>query len=371
MVGPVPPGTNENFDVTFYDTSAGGMNPNGIPGTLLCTNVPAPLVGSQWVGHCVTSFDTIGTHVLVASSGTAPDIVITTDELDEEVTAPVAFDANQFALTGSWYNPATSGQGLELQVYPDWNGAGDGLLFGGWFTYDTQGNQQWVTLQGNLAASHGASYDLGIYLNTGGTFDAPPITTAVADGTATLTFYDCTDAALTYSFTDGRSGTIPYVRLSNTTGCSSADPAVTPMPLPANYNDVLHSGAWYNPATSGQGMNVDIIPSQTTFFATWYTYAPLAVSGAETGLAGQRWFSLQSNAYTPGDLTLADVPIYSNTGGIFNQPSAVTSTQVGTANIAFISCTAMTLDYTFTAGEFSGLSGSIDEQSAAAPPGCQ
>src|SRR5665213_2674468 len=115
MVGPVPPGTNENFDVTFYDTSAGGMNPNGIPGTLLCTNVPAPLVGSQWVGHCVTSFDTIGTHVLVASSGTAPDIVITTDELDEEVTAPVAFDANQFALTGSWYNPATSGQGLELQ----------------------------------------------------------------------------------------------------------------------------------------------------------------------------------------------------------------------------------------------------------------
>ena len=116
-------------------------------------------------------------------------------------------------------------------------------------------------------------------------------------------------------------------------------------------------------------INAVQFPSQTAFFATWYTYAQ--VSAGLTGLAGQRWFTLQTNDYTPGDLSLANVPIYASTGGVFNTPSAVTTTQVGTADVTFTSCTAVTLDYTFTSGEFEGQTGSIDEQNPMPSSGCQ
>jgi hypothetical protein len=174
---------------------------------------------------------------------------------------------------------------------------------------------------------------------------------------------------LVYNFTDGRTGTIPYVRLTNSTACSIAVPATPPTVAPANYNDVLHSGAWYNPPTTGQGLVVDIVPSQTTFFAAWYTYAPQ--SEGLTGLSGERWFTLQSNNYTPGNLSLSGVPIYATTGGVFNAPSKVTAEQVGTANVTFTSCNTMTLQYTFNQGDFNGLTGSINEQTVAGVAGCQ
>lgn len=341
----------------------------------LCSDVPVHLVNGLHIGHCVTRFELsqysmLGPHSLTvgsdshgpgAGSGSLPMIV--------NVVAATPFDADQFALTGSWYNPPTSGQGLEIEVYSDLNGAGNGFLFGGWFTYNASGNPQWMTLQGNLSSSHGASYALAIGKNTGGNFNAPPITQAVAIGSAALTFYDCTHAALVYQFADGRSGTIPYVRLTSSIACSSAVPAVPPVQPPANYNDVLHSGAWYNPATSGQGLIVDLVPAQTTFFAAWYTYAPQTEGLA--GLAGQRWFTLQSNDYVPGNLILSKVPIIATSGGIFNTPTQVNNVQVGTADVTFTSCTSMTLKYTFSQGEFSGLSGTIDERIIGPAAGCR
>lgn len=336
--------------------------------TSLCSGVPVYATGSTLVGHCVTQFATAGPHSITVSADDqewgAPPI-----PLIENVTATAPFDADQFALTGSWYNPPTSGQGLELEVYPDIFGAGSGYVFGGWFTYDAAGHPQWVTVQGTLAASHGAVYTLTIAQNTGGNFDAGPITQAVADGTATLTFYDCSHAALTYQFNDGRSGTIPYVRLTPATACSAQVPAVAVSPPPANYADVLHSGAWYEPATSGQGLMIDIAPSINTFFAAWYTYAPQ--TEGQTGAAAQRWFTLQDNTYTPGDLHLKDVPIIATSGGVFNQPSNVSVGQVGTAQIDFTSCTTMTLSYAFTQGEFAGLSGTINENVIVPLAGCQ
>jgi hypothetical protein len=334
--------------VTFYDG-----------GTKLCANVPIVVEQDRQVARCTAQFATTGPHPLMVQGS---------DPLILNVIAPAAFDADQFALTGSWYDPPTSGQGLELEVYPDLNGPGNAQLFGGWFTNDASGNPQWYTLQGSMGTSHGNAYPLDIGLSTGGNFDAPPITQAVADGTATLTFYDCSHAALTYRFNDGRSGTIPYLRLTPATACSSTVPTgnVTP---PANYADVQHSGAWYEPATSGQGLMIDIVPSIDTFFAAWYTYAPQ--TAGLTGTAAQRWFTLQDNTYTPGDLHLSDVPIIATSGGIFNQSSAVSVGQVGTAQIDFTSCTTMTLSYAFTQGEFAGLSGTINEKAIVPLAGCQ
>jgi hypothetical protein len=342
--------------VTFYDGRA-----------TLCANVPVVVEQDHQVVRCTTQFSTTGPHPLMVGYVNT-GVGGASDPLIMNVVSAAAFDSDQFALTGSWYNPPTSGQGLEIEVYPDLSGTGTGFLFGGWFTNDAQGNPQWYTLQGSLAASHGASYSLAIAESTGGNFNAPPITQAVADGTATLTFYDCSHAALAYKFNDGRNGTIPFVRLTPATGCSSSVPAGNIAP-PPNYADVLHSGAWYDPATSGQGLMIDIVPSINTFFAAWYTYAPQ--SEAQTGAASQRWFTLQDNAYTPGALNLNNVPIIATSGGVFNQPSNVATTQVGTANIAFTSCMTMTLTYNFTQGEFSGQSGTIHERAIVPLAGCQ
>lgn len=50
------------------------------------------------------------------------------------VVMSVGVDLNQHGLTGSWYEPATSGQGIELEVYPDLSAPGVGLAFMSWFT---------------------------------------------------------------------------------------------------------------------------------------------------------------------------------------------------------------------------------------------
>ena len=101
---------------------------------------------------------------------------------------------NQQGLTGSWYEPATDGQGFEVEVYPDFVGPGTGSVFVSWFTYDTVAGgaerQRWYTLSGSVASGQPAS--LTIYRNTGGNFNAPPVTDEVAVGTATLSFDSCT-----------------------------------------------------------------------------------------------------------------------------------------------------------------------------------
>lgn len=349
-------GANPTDVVTFYDGVAA-----------LCSNVPLTPSGDRFVAHCVTTFSQAGAHSLWAEDvnavwADAPIPIIV------NVVGAQAFDANQLALTGSWYNAATSGQGLTIQIYPDFVSSGVALLGGGWFTYDNAGNQRWLYLQGSMTSAHGATLDLGVYASSGGNFDAPPVTTAVNYGTATLTFYDCSNAALSFTFLDGRSGTIPYTRLTSSTGCTTAVPATVPQSLPPNYSDVLHSGNWYSPATSGQGLVIDIVPAQNAFVATWYTYAPQAKGLA--GEAAQRWFSIQS-PYTPGNLNLTGLPIFATQGGIFNNSTPINFSPVGTADLIFTSCGAMSLHYAFTQGEFAGLSGTIAEQRLGPVAGCE
>ena len=63
-----------------------------------------------------------------------------------------------------------------------------------WFTYDTAiggaEHQRWYTAQGPVVTGQ-PNAALTIYQNTGGNFNAPPVTTAQAVGTATLSFDTC------------------------------------------------------------------------------------------------------------------------------------------------------------------------------------
>jgi hypothetical protein len=204
-------------------------------------------------------------------------------------------------------------------------------------------------LSGSVASGQPAS--LTIYRNTGGNFNAPPVTDGVAVGTATLSFDSCTSGQLTYSFTDGsgRSGNIPLTRLTRNETCSTTSARSTNA-------DFALSGNWYVSTLSGQGFSVEVNPSSGLLFFAWYTYAP---SGVSAGAAGQRWYTGSSTAaFTPGSRSIP-VTIYETTGGTFDTPTAPHIAAVGTGTFAFLSCASATLNFTFSGGSSAGASGTI------------
>src|SRR5260221_6447207 len=107
-----------------------------------------------------------------------------------------------------------SGQGLSLEFFPNLVATGQGVLFGGWFTYDVApaggaANNRWYTVSGPIISGQSPAA-LTIYQNVGGNFDALPTTDSVAVGTATLTYSSCDTGQFTYAFSDGseRSGSL-------------------------------------------------------------------------------------------------------------------------------------------------------------------
>jgi hypothetical protein len=310
-----------------------------------------PTTGAQFAGGSIPT-----------TSGT---LTFTTVPLTFQATlSSLSPDLNQHGFTGSWYNSSTNGQGVEVEVYPNLS-PGAGFAQVSWFTFDTAAggadHERWYTLSGAVAAGQ-PNAALTIYQNTGGNFNALPMTTAQAVGTATLSFATCTSGQLSYNFTDGsgRTGNIPLTRLTQNVSCATTDP------FPTN-TDFAHSGNWYDSAKAGQGFTVEVNPISGALFAAWYTYAPI---GAAAGAAGQRWYTAQA-AFTAGMRSIP-VTIYETTGGVFNTPQPAAQTvAVGTGTLAFQSCTAATFNYHFTGGSSSGLSGTINlSRVGPVPPGC-
>jgi hypothetical protein len=284
-------------------------------------------------------------------------------------TAVDAPDLDQHGLTGSWYEAATSGQGFEVEVFPDQSSPGTGLIQVSWFTYDTVAGgadrQRWYTLSGAVVSGQPAA-SLTIYRNTGGNFDAAPITMAQAVGTATLSFDTCTSGHLSYNFTDGsgRAGDIPLTRLTQNMTCSTDSAGARPVNA-----DFALSGNWYDPATSGQGFTLEANPNSNTLFAAWYTYAP---SGAGAGAAGQRWYTAQAGGFAAGTRTIP-LQIFETTGGVFDAPTPAgqKSVAVGSATLAFQSCSQATFTYNFTGGSSTGMAGTISlRRVGPVPAGC-
>lgn len=100
-----------------------------------------------------------------------------------------------------------------------------------------------------------------------------------------------------------------------------------------------HSGAWYNPATSGQGVLFDIDPASRFLFGAIFTYESAAA--AKLGAPEHRWLTLQG--HYDGDSAL--LPIYLTAGGVFNEPVPTQTQAVGVASLRFDSCSQATLDY--------------------------
>jgi len=265
---------------------------------------------------------------------------------------PAGISIDQEGLSGAWYNPGTSGQGFQFVMTPNSLPEGVGSLFGAWYTYDTTAGgadtQRWYSLESYFAGG-ATSAAVAIYQNTGGNFAAPPTTSAVAVGTGTLSFDSCSTGSFSYTFDDGRSGTVFLQALLSNVECVDTGTPTNPA------SDFGLSGTWYDPATSGQGFIIGVNPTDAQIFLSWYTYAGDA---EEQGVSGQRWFTAQG-PYAVGSTSM-DLDVYSSTGGTFDSSdTAVTTEPVGTATLTYMNCSAATLDYDFTSGELSGQSGVI------------
>jgi len=318
-----------------------------------------------------TSLPTDGVMALNAAGVATQNVATNAAGASGSVTAKQASSAAirfQDGLNGSWYGPATSGQGFEVEAVADNINFGAYVMVN-WFTYDHgvaggPERQRWYTLFAHRGpGAEPWNVDLEIFQNVGGNFNVAPTTVGQKVGSATLKFTACDQGTLDYTFTDGsnRSGSIPITRLTQNVTC------FTTREMPPVNSDFALSGNWYDPATSGQGITVEINPVSGVAFLTWYTYAP---GGAQAGEAGQRWYTAQST-YTAGARTVA-MTIYETTGGRFDSSIPLPrSTAVGTVTLAFQSCYAATLTYSFTGGSSQGTKGTIALSRVIGNPDCE
>lgn len=104
--------------------------------------------------------------------------------------------ANDFVInegvSGSWFNPATNGQGILLEASAEL-----GLVAFAWFTWTADGGYDWLTGNGPI---EGPSAMLDVYRSSGGRFNNGAFTVnSVVTGEAILTFTDCSNATFTWS----------------------------------------------------------------------------------------------------------------------------------------------------------------------------
>ena len=162
----------------------------------------APAVAPQPVGHARLVMPSCDTASLSYAFDGGPSGTLALERLLPGAIPCGSSNASlQQTVSGTWYDPATAGQGLSFVARPNEN-----FFFAAWFTYDPAGaaddttSQHWLTIQGSLAPKPDGSLVLPIYRTIGGSLDLDSTADTMRVGTATLRFADCTHASLDYRF---------------------------------------------------------------------------------------------------------------------------------------------------------------------------
>ncbi len=130
--------------------------------------------------------------------------------------------------------------------------------------------------------------------------------------------------------------------------------AQTTLGLPSDFKiDFGVSGAWFEPATTGQGFFMEAIPTSQVLAVAWFTFIPENMS-AEPGVPNHRWFT-GAGSYVDN---VATIDLTLTTGGEFDLETPVENSpagSVGSVSIEFHSCTEATLVYELFEENLSGV----------------
>ncbi len=222
------------------------------------------------------------------------------------------------AITGSWYDPATSGQGFVLHPVDD------ELVVFSFYGFEDSGKPLWLTGVSEDPLETGNSTQFKMYINSGGDFGSfsPDQISEEEWGTMTVKFNSCSRATAELEGQSGRQ-TMNLIRLARLEGME-CDKKIPPGPEMAAI-----TGSWYDPATSGQGFVLHPINDEqivVSFYGYKYDSERLWLTGLFSGQVAM------------GESMVLDM-IFA-TGGNFGtfHDSDITEITWGTLTIKFDDC---------------------------------
>ncbi len=238
--------------------------------------------------------------------------------------------------SGSWYTPGRAGEGFVVEVLDT------GRVLAVWFTYPPVGSsarQAWVFAQDGVIDGDRVSFPT-VFTTRGPRFGPgydPSALTLIPWGALTLRFTGCNAAVVDYAGPAAwGSGQRSLVRLTelDELGCSGK------RRLTAHGSRALsglrqRSGAWYDPAHTGEGWFVEDLADGRAL-AYWFTYdadGEQAWTYAEAERQGDRYVAARNYQ-----------PLGTRFGAGFDA-AAITLSDWGRYTLAFSGCDGGTLDY--------------------------
>jgi hypothetical protein len=181
---------------------------------------------------------------------------------DESLDEPFVVEAG---ISAAWYDPDHEGEGFLLEILAD-NRA---VMY--WFTYDTEGNQDWYIANGEVRGNRLLFPELiqvsGGEFGPG--FDPEKITQKVV-GSASFIWSDCDNGAMEWIIDeDGnnrRQGRMTLQRITSVMGLDCGRPRAAP-----EIEEGQLSGSWYDPSHAGEGYVLEVLFDQTAL-VYWFSY---------------------------------------------------------------------------------------------------
>lgn len=201
-------------------------------------------------------------------------------------------------ISSAWFDPAHNGEGFMLEILAD-NRA---VMY--WFTYNTEGAQDWYIAQGEIRGNRILFPELmqvsgGEF---GPDFDPEKVTRKVV-GSASFIFSGCDSGAMDWLIDqDGngrRHGRMDLTRITRVMGLECGR-SMGPPEIPEGQL----SGSWYDPTHSGEGYVLEVLIDRQVL-VYWFSFDPQG---------NRRWF------FGTGEIqgeTIVFSDMFTTLGGIF------------------------------------------------------
>ncbi len=261
------------------------------------------------------------------------DTTLSLQVTDQQLPPPFLLEAG---ITSAWYDRSHQGEGFLLEMLAN-NVA---VMY--WFTYDTEGAQDWYIATGDVRGNRIVFPKL--YHMSGGEFgpgfDPEKIEEEVV-GSASFIWSDCDQGEMSYQI-GTRHGRMQMNRI---TRLMAIDCGNTQLP-PENELAYL-SGSWFDRSHAGEGYNLEVLTDGRAV-VYWFSYDPEG---------NRRWF-FGIGEVRDGKLVFDDMQ--TSSGGIFGpdfNPDTVNYTPWGTLELD-LDCEGGTATYSSTEEGFGA--GSLD-----------